>query len=613
MLPELILDSDSFENLIEEYRSQIAGIYPDWTDYNYHDPGITFLELFAWMQENQQYFMEQLGEEHYRQFFRMAGICPQGRCPAVVLAEAEGTVRRDIAVPAGTVFLSGGLPFETVREERIPAARIVRLERRGPGGEPEYETETGPEQGGLSFLPFGTEPRKGTSLNFVIDGTLDAGETYRLSVNLVKNGRNPLSGEESSRLAALRWEYRTAAGWSPLTVTEDGTLDLLYSGRIAFRMEQGPAETGDGPALRAVFQSGEYDAAPKIRSVSLSEIELKQIRTMRSPEGVLLAEGNGFPDQVYPLPTPRFLADSVEIMAEDIMEPGRMLPWKRTENLFEAGPEDRYYMLDEQAGTVRFGNGRCGLPPEGKILLTAMTESAGADGNIKNRSVFTAESAGRPAADMPRFRMSRRADAGRDPEKTEETLRRIVREMHRVRRAVTCRDYEEIVRQTPGMIVHSAHAWTQDDSPKTVNIVVRPGLGDRTLALTEEFRDAIAAHLEERRLLGTSFCLYSPEYIRVDISCEAVPALQYRECESLIREEILRFFAEKERQYGGAMEFGELYGRLDRLPCVRKISTLQLEPERAGVRRNRNGDLLPPPAGVFLPGTIEIFLDHYRN
>ena len=78
MLPELILDSDSFESLIEEYRSRIAGIYPDWTDYNYHDPGITFLELFVWMQENQQYFMDQLGPEHYRQFFRLAGIRPLG-------------------------------------------------------------------------------------------------------------------------------------------------------------------------------------------------------------------------------------------------------------------------------------------------------------------------------------------------------------------------------------------------------------------------------------------------------------------------------------------------------------------------------------------------------
>ncbi len=105
MLPELTLDSDSFENLIEEYRSQIAGIYPDWTDYNYHDPGITFLELFSWMQENQQYYMDQLGPEHYRQFFRLAGIRPLTREPSLVLAKAMDTERPGkLVIPAGTIF-----------------------------------------------------------------------------------------------------------------------------------------------------------------------------------------------------------------------------------------------------------------------------------------------------------------------------------------------------------------------------------------------------------------------------------------------------------------------------------------------------------------------------
>ncbi len=81
MLPQVRFDTDQFRDLIEEYRTLIAGIYPEWTDYNYHDPGMTFLELFAWMKENQQFHMEQLGDAHYEAFFRLLGFEREGEGP----------------------------------------------------------------------------------------------------------------------------------------------------------------------------------------------------------------------------------------------------------------------------------------------------------------------------------------------------------------------------------------------------------------------------------------------------------------------------------------------------------------------------------------------------
>ena len=612
MLPELKLDSDSFENLIEEYRSQIAGIYPDWTDYNYHDPGITFLELFAWMQENQQYFMEQLGDVHYRQFFRLAGILPQNRTPAVVLAEADlADGLRKLVIPKGAVFTSGNLYFETVREETLPAAEIVRLERRNKEDRPEYSTRTG--LSGMGFAPFGLFPEQGAAMYLYIDGELSAGEDFRISILLEEGGRNPLKGHSFSRLAGLDWEYRTAAGWRPLTVLEDETGDLLYSGRILLRMEQGAPAGGDDAAMRVVFRDGEYDMVQLIQGISLREIELRQTLTRRYPEGRLLAEGSGFPNQEYRLLTDHFMADSVEIRVEDNLQPGKMIPWKRTEDLYAAGPEDLCYLLDEREGTVRFGDGWHGLPPEGRIEVTALTETAGSSGNIKEHSVFSAEDPAVRAQGAPRFRMTRMICAGRDPETTEEMLLRLIREQHRVWRAVTCSDYETIVKETPGLVIHSAHAWTEEESPKTVHIAVRPGSDARTLSLTKAFRENILAYLEERRILGTEVRLHSPEYIRVNVSCEIVPAPQYRDCEALIEEECRKFFEQKKCLYGVPLEYSELYGCLDRLPFVRGIRYLQMEPAKPGIGRNRNGDLIPPPYGVFLMGSARILLDHYRD
>ena len=58
--------------------------------------------------------------------------------------------------------------------------------------------------------------------------------------------------------------------------------------------------------------------------------------------------------------------------------------------------------------------------------------------------------------------------------------------------------------------------------------------------------------------------------------------------------------------------YSELFGRLDALPCVRILRVLAMNPRTAGIRRNHNRDLIPPVNGVFLPGRIEVVLNHYQ-
>ena len=47
MIPVVNLDNQNFEEIFENARKKIPKIYPEWTDYNEHDPGITFLQLFS--------------------------------------------------------------------------------------------------------------------------------------------------------------------------------------------------------------------------------------------------------------------------------------------------------------------------------------------------------------------------------------------------------------------------------------------------------------------------------------------------------------------------------------------------------------------------------------
>ena len=53
----------TWKDTIDRLRLKIAGMDPEWSDHNLHDPGITILEMLVWMQQNQLYHGEQISEE----------------------------------------------------------------------------------------------------------------------------------------------------------------------------------------------------------------------------------------------------------------------------------------------------------------------------------------------------------------------------------------------------------------------------------------------------------------------------------------------------------------------------------------------------------------------
>ena len=64
MLPLPNLDDQQFADILDDSIRMIPRISPKWTDINFHDPGVTFIELFAWLKEMQQYYMNQITDEN---------------------------------------------------------------------------------------------------------------------------------------------------------------------------------------------------------------------------------------------------------------------------------------------------------------------------------------------------------------------------------------------------------------------------------------------------------------------------------------------------------------------------------------------------------------------
>lgn len=78
------LDDKRYADLVREAVASLAVRAPAWTDHNASDPGITVVELFAWLAEMQIYGLNCLTPDHYRTFLRLVGIRPVPAVPATV-------------------------------------------------------------------------------------------------------------------------------------------------------------------------------------------------------------------------------------------------------------------------------------------------------------------------------------------------------------------------------------------------------------------------------------------------------------------------------------------------------------------------------------------------
>lgn len=87
-LPIPNLDDRRFDDLIKEARSLILNYNKEWTNHNPSDPGITLLELFAWLSEMVIYRINQVPVESHINFIKLIAGTPDKGDPEKVLRSA---------------------------------------------------------------------------------------------------------------------------------------------------------------------------------------------------------------------------------------------------------------------------------------------------------------------------------------------------------------------------------------------------------------------------------------------------------------------------------------------------------------------------------------------
>jgi hypothetical protein len=133
MIPTPNLDDRSFEDLVEEAIRLIPQYCPEWTNFNKSDPGITLLELFAWMTEMMIFRLNRVPEKNFLAFLSLLGIRLQSPQPATALVQFGISDKIDsVRIPAGTRLATSpsddqpALDFETDLDFVAISNRLVR-------------------------------------------------------------------------------------------------------------------------------------------------------------------------------------------------------------------------------------------------------------------------------------------------------------------------------------------------------------------------------------------------------------------------------------------------------------------------------------------------------
>lgn len=114
-LPEPTVDHRSYRQLVTEALSRVPAHTPEWTHLGDADPGVTLLQLFAFMGESVIYRANRIPERNRRKFLRLLGI------PLRAAEAAEGLV--SFSIPRGRLeavtlesdreLFAGQVPFRT--------------------------------------------------------------------------------------------------------------------------------------------------------------------------------------------------------------------------------------------------------------------------------------------------------------------------------------------------------------------------------------------------------------------------------------------------------------------------------------------------------------------
>jgi len=637
------LDTRTFDQLVAEARRRIIRYTPDWTDFNPSDPGMTLVELFAWLTDITLYELNRVPDLTYIKFLDLLGLRLRAATPAVAeLTFTPTALATGVVVPARSQVSAPGpgdspLIFETDQAlTLIPYPLSHRVVDDGT-----VFTAVNP---GVPFRPLGWIPQPGNALylGFAPDPTAQPGSTgqfpsqFRMLVTLpaAASAGLPQQAGKSVRPplppVSVVWEYlpgQDAPRWARLNVDADDSAAFTAQGYVTVA---GPATITPATAadvdepmywLRARLASGRYPAGqePEIDAITPNTTTARNLATVQNE---LLGISEGHPDQTFQLLHVPVAPGSLGLeVREDTGQPAGPAspPWAEVADFLSSGPDDRHFTLDPGTGTVTFGNGVEGMIPavDAEIVAVTYQYGGGAAGNVAAGAIST------PLSSLPgvdSVTNARQAAGGDETQSLEDLKRDAPALLRHQQRAVTAADYASLAKQVGGVADAIALPLAHPDHPGvdvagSVTVVVVADTDDDPPKPNGELIAGVCRYLDQYRLIATELYVSGPAFVPISVRAQ-VTADPYAAADAVTagaQQAVRDFLAPLQRAADGTRfarfpdQFRptELYGVLLGVPGVLAVTGLEITVD-GRVQDDPRVPVDLPPGGLTTSGTIRI-------
>ncbi len=562
-LPSPDLDDRRFQDIVDQAKRLIPQYCPEWTDHNVSDPGVTLIELFAWMTELLLYRVNQVPDKIYIQLLELLGIRLEPPRPARTRVTfylsapqpTEITIKEDTVVATVRTETAPAIEFSTEADLHIRPAQLLgaftyaavsqqwqshdlsQLGRGWPGDR-------------VKIPVFSDVPKPNDALYLSLGADL-SNHVLVLRLACEEAGGQ---GVDPTRPPIIWETWQGGSGWLPCDLEVDETGGFNYpQGDVVLRlprMERARLNKTVAYWLRCRLTSAQssegYRVPPKLESIeAMSRGGSVWARQASTATREVLGFSDGEPGQQFTLLQTPVLASHADTPLQLRVEPpGEAAQlWSEVRDFSRSAADDQHFVVDAISGQLTFGPHilqpdaslyRFGAIPQrgSRLLVERYLYGGGVRGNVAAGTLTVLKTAIPYIAHVQNHTA---ATGGRDAETLDHARMRAAKELSISDRAVTASDFSFHAEQ-----VHSvARAHTVGPGelgqgspaiqPGTVQVlvvpdIVEPGrwLSTAELVPSDELLAAVTEQIQKRCPLGIRIQTQAPAYRYVIVEARIV-------------------------------------------------------------------------------------------
>jgi predicted phage baseplate assembly protein len=620
-LPEIELDDRRFQDLVYEARRRVTRSCPEWTEHNVSDPGVTLIELFAWMTEMTIYRLNRVPDKLHVKLLELLGIRLDG--PSAARTELRfrlvpGTTSEveisAVGTEVGTLRTATdeSIVFRVDEDFTIPAQRPAAFVLQRGGKYQDVGIADGQARPrGADQLAFGNPPQVGDALYLGFEEPVG-----RLMLDVEIEASQARGAGVNPEDPPLRWEVSQGNDeWAEADVLEDLTGGFNYgSGTVELQLPPVSAtESVAGKRLHwlrcrieATARSGakaSFTQPPEIYAITAVPVgALLPATHAAHAVDEYLGTSDGTPGQVFPLRfSPVLELRPGETLEVQDPETDDWSLWEYRDSFVGSSELDRHFTMDLVSGELELGPAiretdggwtqYGAVPPKNANLrMTRYRHGGGRAGNVAPGTLTQLRT---PIPGVDRVTNPRPAQGGVDAERLDSARQRAALEIRSRYRAVTAEDFEFLAGESSPRIARAVCTPPTDGGPVQVHLVPRVDPADRMLAYEElvpqeDLMAEVAEYLDERRIIGTSVQLLPARYrgLSVVVNLQASPMADVRRVEEDVAHALYTYLNPlvggnptgigEGWAFGRALNQGELYGVVHAVDGVEFVKILRL-------------------------------------